>query len=74
MANASNIYKNIDNFKIKSLVIWGAEDKVVPISGLEELQKDISYIFFKEIKEGTHDITYRQPTQVGSFLKEFIEN
>ena len=74
MANASNIYKKIDNFKIKSLVIWGTEDKVVPISGFDELQKDISYISFKEIKEGTHDITYRQPTQVGYFLKEFIEN
>ena len=74
MINASDIYKRINMLEIKSSVIWGTQDQVVPISGLAKLQKDIPYILFKEIKEGTHDITYRQPTQVGSFLKEFIEN
>lgn len=73
MSDSSRIYRKIDNLEIDSLVIWGALDKVVPISGYAKLKKDIPSINFKEIKEGTHDITYRQPSQVGIFLKDFIE-
>ena len=74
MTDTSSLYKKVDNLKIKTSVIWGAQDKVVPISGYDELKKDIPLVAFNKIEDGTHDITYRQPTQVGAFLKNFIEN
>ena len=73
MSESSKIYKKIGNLEIDSLVIWGSQDKVVPISGYDKLKQDIPLISFKRIEEGTHDITYRQPTQVGFLLKSFIE-
>jgi pimeloyl-ACP methyl ester carboxylesterase len=72
MSDSSKIYKKIGNLEIDSLVIWGALDKVVPVSGYDKLKQDIPLIFFKKIEEGTHDITYRQPSQVGTYLKDFI--
>jgi pimeloyl-ACP methyl ester carboxylesterase len=73
MSDSSIIYKKIDDLEIDSLVIWGTQDKVVPIKGYIELKKDIPSIKLEEIKEGTHDITYRQPSQVGAILKDFIK-
>jgi len=72
MTDSSEAYKKIGSSQIPSQVIWGSLDRVVPISGFEGLKRDIPQIILREIKEGTHDITYRQPSQVGKFLYDFI--
>jgi hypothetical protein len=51
----------------------GYLDGVVPISGYESLKNDVPQVHFREIKEGTHDITYRQPTEVAKYLFDFIK-
>ncbi len=73
MTDSSEAFKKIGLDGINTQVIWGTQDGVCPISGLEKLKRDIPDILFKEIKNGTHDITYRQPTEVGNYLFDFIE-
>ncbi len=72
MIDSSEAFKKIGLNRINSQVIWGTNDGICPISGLEKLKLDIPEIIFKEIKDGTHDITYRQPTEVGKYLFDFI--
>ena len=72
MTDSSEAFKKIGLDRINTQVIWGTLDGVCPISGLEKLKLDIPEISFKEIKDGTHDITYRQPTEVGKYLSDFI--
>ncbi len=72
MTDSSEAFKKIGLDRINTLVIWGTHDGICPISGLEKLKLDIPEIIFKEIKDGTHDITYRQPSEVGKYLSDFI--
>ena len=72
MTDSSEAFKKIGLDKINTQVIWGTHDGVCPISGLEKLKLDVPEILYKEIKDGTHDITYRQPTEVGKYLSDFI--
>ena len=73
MTDSSEAFKKIGLDKINTQVIWGTQDGVCPISGLEKLKLDVPEIIFKEIKKGTHYITYRQPTEVGKYLSDFID-
>ena len=72
MTDSSEAFKKIGLDRINTQVIWGTHDGICPISGLEKLKLDIPEVIFKEIKDGTHDITYRQPTEVGKHLSDFI--
>ena len=72
MTDSSESFIKIGIDGIKTQAIWGNLDGVVPISGIKGLKKDVPQTLFKEIKEGTHDITYRQPTEVGKYLADFI--
>jgi len=47
---------------------------VVPFSGSEELLKCIPHANLDIIEEGTHDITYRQPTHVVNSLIKFLNS
>jgi pimeloyl-ACP methyl ester carboxylesterase len=73
MTDSSDAFKKIGKDKINTQVIWGDLDGVVPISGYEILKNDVPQVHFREIKEGTHDITYRQPTEVAKYLFDFIK-
>jgi pimeloyl-ACP methyl ester carboxylesterase len=73
MTDSSDAFKKIGKDKINTQVIWGDLDGVVPISGYESLKNDVPQVHFREIKEGTHDITYRQPTEVAKYLFDFIK-
>ena len=65
-------YENLNKNDIPMLALWGKKDGVVPFSGSKEYQR----IFIKGklvvLEEGTHDITYRQPTIVGKEIIDFI--
>jgi len=58
--------------KLPTLAVWGKLDGVVPYNGSSLLKKSIPQVTLKTIDEGTHDITYRQPTQVGEAMKAFL--
>ena len=68
-----DMYENLNKKDIPMLALWGKKDGVVPFSGSKEYQR----IFIKGklvvLEEGTHDITYRQPTIIGKEIIDFID-
>ena len=68
-----DMYSSLGQKNIPSLVIWGDKDGVVPYEGSKELIKCIPHSKLVTIKEGTHDITYRQPSEVGEALIKFLK-
>ena len=68
------MYKNLGNKSIPTLALWGTDDGVVPFSGSKELIKCIPNANLDVIEEGTHDITYRQPTHVVNSLIKFLDS
>ena len=66
------MYKDVGDLNIPTFVIWGKVDGVVPYSSSNNLKECIPHAELLTIEEGTHDITYRQPTEVGNSIVDFI--
>ena len=66
------MYSNIGESQKPVLAIWGKLDGVVPFSGSEKLKQAIPQAELVVIEEGTHDITYRQPSQVSNAIVRFL--
>ena len=66
------MYKDVGDLNIPTFVIWGKVDGVVPYSSSKNLKECIPHSELLTIEEGTHDITYRQPTEVGNSIVDFI--
>jgi len=66
------MYSNIGESQKPVLAIWGKLDGVVPFSGSEKLKQVIPQAELVVIEEGTHDITYRQPSQVSKAIVRFL--
>ena len=65
---------SLNNKNVPISAIWGTLDGVVPYSGSDEFKKIFPNGRLITIEEGTHDITYRQPTQVGKAIIDFIDS
>ena len=70
--NAADMYSKVGDMDIPALAIWGQLDGVVPYEGSQLLKESIPQVRLITIDEGTHDITYRQPTQVFQAMKDFL--
>ena len=68
------MYLSLSSKKIPTLALCGKKDGVVPYSGSKEYKSIFSEGNFISLEEGTHDITYRQPTIVGKEIIKFIDS
>ena len=68
------MYLSLSNKKIPMLALWGKKDGVVPYTGSKEFKSIFPEGNFISLEEGTHDITYRQPTIVGQEIIKFIDS
>ena len=68
------MYLSLSSKKIPILALCGKKDGVVPYSGSKEYKSIFSEGNFISLEEGTHDITYRQPTIVGKEIIKFIDS
>ena len=68
-----DMYENLSKKEIPMLALWGKKDGIVPFSGSEEYQRIFDNGKLVVLEEGTHDITYRQPTIVGTEIIDFID-
>tara|TARA_Y100001970_G_C14259557_1_gene878696 strand:+ start:3432 stop:4388 length:957 start_codon:yes stop_codon:yes gene_type:complete len=66
------MYKELTKKDIPVLAVWGKKDGIVPYHGSKEFKSIFSEGKLVTIEEGTHDITYRQPSQVGEGILNFI--
>ena len=74
LMDCRRMYKNVGSLNIPTFVVWGKEDGVVPYSASKNLKECIPHSELLTIEEGTHDITYRQPTEVGDSINSFLLN
>ena len=72
LLDCRRMYKNVGNLNIPTFVVWGKVDGVVPYSSSINLKECIPHSELLTIEEGTHDITYRQPTEVGTAINNFL--
>ena len=68
------MYSNLGKKKIPVFVAWGTKDGVVSYEGSKELLERIPTAKLLTIEGGTHDITYRQPSQVAPALVDFLSD
>ena len=68
-----NTYESLSSKNIPLLVLWGKKDGVVPYTGSIEFERIFPDGKLVTIEDGTHDITYRQPTIVVDQILEFID-
>ena len=68
------MYLSLSNKKIPMLALWGKKDGVVPYTGSKEYKSIFPEGNFISLEEGTHDITYRQPSIVGQEIIKFIDS
>ena len=69
-----SMYESLTQKNISILTLWGKKDGVVPFSGSEEFERIFSEGKLVSLEEGTHDITYRQPTIVSEEIISFINS
>ena len=58
--------------KYSSIAIWGDNDGIVSYKGAETYSEIFHEGKVITIEDGTHDITYRQPSQILKALKDFL--
>jgi len=74
MFSVLDMYTRVGESNKPVLVIWGKLDGVVPHFQSDQLIEAIPQAELVTIEEGTHDITYRHPSQVGEAIAIFLSN
>ena len=74
MFSVLDMYTRVGESNKPVLVIWGKLDGVVPHFQSDQLIEAIPQAELVTIEEGTHDITYRHPSQVGEAIASFLSN
>lgn len=64
----------LQQMKTPCLLIWGEQDKVVPLHIGKRLHKDLKHSELIVMKDTGHLIPEERPTEVYHYMKEFIEN
>ena len=72
--NTQKMYQELGKKKINASVIWGNEDEIVPVDGLNHLISDYPRINYKVVENGHHDLTYALPSIVGNFLSHQLQS
>ena len=70
--NAEEVFLSVGVLNIPTLAIWGTDDSVVLFSGSEGLTASIPHSELIVIEGGEHDITFAEPTQVGTAIRDFL--
>tara|TARA_B100001123_G_scaffold447046_1_gene603320 strand:+ start:837 stop:1796 length:960 start_codon:yes stop_codon:yes gene_type:complete len=72
MYSTLDMYSRLGESNKPILVIWGKLDGVVPYFASNQIREVIPQAELVTIENGTHDITYRQPSQVGEAISIFL--
>ena len=70
--NAEEVFSAVGALNIPTLIIWGTDDSVVSFLGSEGLMTSIPHSQLVVIEGGEHDITFAEPTQVGTAIRDFL--
>ena len=70
--DARDMFKKVAAKDIPSIAVWGDNDGVVSYKGAETYSEIFHEGKVVTIKDGTHDIAYRQPSEVLDAIKTFL--
>ena len=71
--SAQEMFAAVGQLNKPTLTIWGTDDGVVPFRGSEELMLHIPHSQLFVLEQGKHDITYANPSYVGSAIRDFLD-
>jgi len=71
--DAREMFEKVAAKNIPSIAIWGDNDGIVSYKGAETFSDIFHEGKVITIEGGTHDITYRQPSEVLEAIKNFLE-
>tara|TARA_B110000259_G_scaffold185345_1_gene234183 strand:- start:962 stop:1933 length:972 start_codon:yes stop_codon:yes gene_type:complete len=71
--SAQEMFAEVGQLNKPTLTIWGTDDGVVPFRGSEELMLHIPHSELLVLEYGKHDITYANPSYVGSAIRDFLD-
>ena len=72
--NEFDVTSELENIKVPTLIICGAEDKMTPLKFSESLRDGITNSQFHVLEHAGHMLMLEQPNAVADLLKEFIDN
>ena len=70
--STQEMFSEVGNMNKPTLTIWGTDDGVVPFKGSEELLLSIPQSELLVLEGGKHDITYAEPSLVGTAIRDFL--
>jgi pimeloyl-ACP methyl ester carboxylesterase len=71
--DAQDAFIAVGKHSIPTLAIWGTQDATVPYSGSANMLEAIPHAELLTIEQGRHNITYMQPSNVGSGIVGFLD-
>ncbi len=71
--DAREMFKKVAAKNILSMAVWGDNDGIVPYKGADTYLEIFQDGKVMTIKDGTHDITYRQPSDVLNAIENFLD-
>jgi pimeloyl-ACP methyl ester carboxylesterase len=72
--NEFDVTSQLDQIKISTLIICGAEDKLTPVKFSESLRDGIVNSQLHVLEHAGHMVMLEQPNAVADLLKQFIDN
>lgn len=61
------------NVKVSVLLVWGENDKVVPVSDMKKIVKIIPHATFSVIKDAGHKLPYENPEAFVKAIRPFLQ-
>jgi len=71
---AEDLQPLIKNIKVPTLIVWGKQDGMTPLSDAYIFEKEIEGSKLKVIDEARHGVHKQAPEKLGSYIKEFIKS
>ena len=72
--DVGDVYKQLSETQIPILVLWGAEDRVVPYPGAQAIYEQLPNAQLELIKDGHHALQCNSPEIVNEKIKKFLRN
>ncbi|MGM0442734.1 MAG: alpha/beta fold hydrolase [Fibrobacterota bacterium] len=70
--NLKKMYRTFADLTIPTLLVWGEDDSVLPISRSEEITALLPRVSFHRIPDAGHSTVYEKPTAVNRILTDFL--
>jgi pimeloyl-ACP methyl ester carboxylesterase len=70
--DVERLERDLSTIAVPTLAIWGAEDKIIPVSAVDRLRQDVPGIVVKILDATGHTPQEERPTETARLLLEFL--